>query len=260
MNNIRDIDFVTLANEVRAKNVSSGPKMKKYVELLPHCIPYLAKVPVLSNKPTECLTKLKTMDTVMVNDEPYSAKQLMGLIIYLTEMNRSEIIMDMAKTPRYGSLTPLLMFALKEARQIPYSYWDKKDPMIRYFLTSRTLYTALIEIGASKIDNILDLRNTYIAKGARGSATFQVTGFNKEADIKGCPAFVRHMLFQTWIANEDMRDEETMILDPVNWSNIPKLYVTTENACDKFENEIFGKRGQPIATKEEKKYMPDLEF
>lgn len=228
---INEINFITLAEGVRKDprgDESKYIKTKRYKEFLQHCIPYLAQVPVVSNKPSECLVALKALDYVTVQGEPYSSEQLAALIIYISEVTRSQLIvgdMPSGLNPRYGSLTPLLMFALKESKGIPYSYWDKTDPKIAYFLSSKLLCHGLLDKSIPDIEKIIPLRNSYISQGAKGSATYSVTGFNTEANINGVDNFVRHMLFQTWIANEDLRDTETMILDPINWDNIPSLLV-----------------------------------
>ena len=40
------------------------------------------------------------------------------------------------------------------------------------------------------------------------------------------PVAAMYMYLQIWLANSQLRDKEAMILDPVNWGNIPDAWDT----------------------------------
>jgi hypothetical protein len=212
-------------------------KDNKYHAFLPHVLAYLAEIPVVSNKPTECLQAIKKLDHVNVFGEKYSATKLICLIKYITEVSRTNFIlarggMTNKTIARYGSLTPLVMLALKEKHKIPYTYWDKEDKNYKYFINSPELLRAITEpFPEFTMEEKINLRNWYIE---RKPATSNICpGFVTEAGINGKSPIASHITFQTWLACEDVRDTEAMILDINDIGNIPEPLVSSSVKCAK---------------------------
>jgi hypothetical protein len=213
------------------KEAVSYIKDNKYSAFLPHVIAYLAEIPVVSNKPTECLQALKKLDHVTVFGEKYSTTKLICLIKYITEVSRTNFIlarggMTNKTIARYGSLTPLVMLALKEKHKIPYTYWDKEDKNYKYFINSAELLRAISEpFPEFSIEDRVRLRNWFIE---RKKPTANICpGFVDEANIRGKSPIASHITFQTWLACEDVRDTEAMILDINDIGRIPEPLVGT---------------------------------
>jgi hypothetical protein len=264
MKRIEDFDFEKLWADIRTvdsegNKVVSKPTSTQYKSVcanlkydnpvfLEHSVPYLAAIPRVSSKPSECLKALNSGGYVEVNGAKYPNSQLRALILLISNINRGDLMKGkQTANPRFAALTPMVMFAMKSYHKIPYSYWQESDECMVYFL-GRQLYDAISKLPEKdkipSMPNILKFRNEFIAaKGAQSWDANGVSMWAQRAGIGSIPMFVRHMLFQTWVACEDLRDEEAMILDPYDFDNIPKPFATS-----RVTKEVKVKRYEPIDT------------
>lgn len=157
---------------------------------------------------------------------------ILGLMYPKTHMN------PLTKVPKYSAFTPLAMYAAKMYKDIQYDEWDYKDPYIRFFLGKHLNYLYKYKNGYINTLNGLELRKKYNKPKPAGwhglkdkadnfSRVITTTGQEDLALLPSEQVKLIHMVAQYWLANVELRDTTTMILDPWNWSNIPEPLDTT---------------------------------
>lgn len=173
----------------------------------------------------------KTLD----NTDPF----VKPLIRIWGQIDRSKILGDL-KTDRYRyySLTPVLMYLMREEHNIKYSQWDRSDPKLIFFLGK---FLQKIEFGMQgNTEGILEFESRkypskeelkyYRQQALTVKKTQELKPLNSykpnNYQFKDIPIDLNYILLQTWIANAALRVEESMILDWWDWDNIPKAYDT----------------------------------
>lgn len=192
---------------------------------LPEQLPKLAALPLVWAKglinPSETLKKYKSMDA-----------EIILLITLLYNVPRSTLVQKIGQNPTLGTLTPLPMYAHKLYNDIPYNKWDRASEHTKFFL-GRGLEKVL-EFNrpvSLNIKEILELRKAALSyrTGAKAGTMSKLTSYkcnqvvlnNKKWTTSQERNIIR-MIMQTWIANIELRNEDSMILDPYDWSNIPE--------------------------------------
>lgn len=157
----------------------------------------------------------------------------LGLYDFLMCDSRSTWLDTQYKPPcvTYCSFVPLIMYAFKKSKGIPYSHWNRKD--IRGIVNPKLAEAMLLDIEeAPSKDAILEARNAGLTTktGAKaGTAknplyTYKLFGNHPLDDL---PEYVQSMYTQIWCAHPQNRTKY-MILDPLNWDKIPPVLVATE--------------------------------
>lgn len=173
-------------------------------------------------------------------------QQVKDAVHLIAEVKRSSLHpRSMTKIPRYASLTPLVMYALKEHHGVKYSQWDRSDPYIQFMLghslKDLANFTGNIEgIESGRFpkqgDELNTLRKRHLtwASGRKVGEMesilaykinrFYYTPEEGDSNIRQLPKIIGFMLLQLWLANVAYRVEDAMILDPWDWDNVPEPF------------------------------------
>ena len=164
--------------------------------------------------------------------------QLQG-IWKLSRVKRSLLIPVMSKSPEYGTLTPLVLMGLKRMQGVGYESW-KGLPNLEYVLEPRLLEAVDLSsedlqlIGGLGSNRLLELRDQGLLQrsGAKAGqmkkpeSTWTLTSM-QGTEIAHLPKLTQTMLTQIWLAHPSLRTPY-MILDPLNWDNLPNPLLTPE--------------------------------
>lgn len=170
----------------------------------------------------------------------------------LSRVTRSLLIPVMSKAPAYGSLTPLILMGLKRMQGIAYNQF-RGLPNLEYLLEPRLLAAVdlpqddLAIVGSLGSERLLQLRAQGLLQVSgvkagqmkKPETTWSLTGM-QGTEIAHLPKLTQTLLTQIWLAHPSLRTPY-MILDPLDWDNIPSPLLTTE---------IFKAPEQPVAKKQ----------
>ena len=178
--------------------------------------------------------------------DQYNAKQLfldnisgndwaLGIWRICTKLKRSVLVKGQNNPTfsSYSTLVPLILSAFKKYRNIGYEQWDKYG--IEHLMNA-DLYEAVTfpYNGSLTSSRLLELREmglttkTGLKAGAVKKATscWCLTGL-QNTEVKDYPKLTMTILAQIWVAHPSLRNN-LMILDPINWDNIPEPLIPTE--------------------------------
>lgn len=164
--------------------------------------------------------------------------QLQG-IWKLSRVKRSLLIPVMSKAPEYGTLTPLILMGQRRMCGVDYEQW-RGLPHLEYVLEPRLLEAVALSesdlqlIGSLGSNRLLELRDQGLMQvsGAKAGqmkkpeTTWSLTGM-QGTEIAHLPKLTQTMLTQIWLAHPSLRTPY-MILDPLNWDNLPSPLLTPE--------------------------------
>jgi len=242
--NLINIDFKNLMLEYKTWENAKKEKLtdKKYNPsfsqllnegFLYNTLPYLASIPIIRNE-NNLLDANKMIESIQGEGEintpngRVDKEWLYNLFSWIYYVNRSEFIKNMTKNPTFGSLTPLPMYAMKLHHNIKYNEWDKGCVHLAGFL-GRFLKPLLDITEYPKfIHDISEVRKLMLTYGSgkREGQMDKLTAFkaNTVYGVDGKPVHstAARMLAQTWLANSSIRKPGIMILDPIDWENVPE--------------------------------------
>lgn len=177
--------------------------------------------------------KINAAQTLMQNlgDDP----KLRGMYLAATKLPRGKLIQkqNSPQGSQYGALVPLVMAGLKKYQNIAYSNWLRDD--IKYVVDKNLAQAMMLEeIPDISVARLLEIRELgLISKSGRteGEAknplsTWALTGI-QDTELGHLPKLAVTMLTQIWLAHPTIRNEY-MVLDPVNWDNIPAPLVSND--------------------------------
>ena len=196
--------------------------------MLPELMLEYAKVPLYKNSEGKISSEL-TLKHIK-DDNIRCALKL------IAKISGSKLYFGSAKqNARYCPLVPLFMSAHKEFNSIDYDEWDKNDPYLKFTMGEK-LYSSIspfLHFRKGLDDNILEIRKSaleyknprtgqmkLIAADVWPNHTVHIKFDNIYIKWKA-PELVRHIKLQTWMAHVSNRNE-FMLLDTINWSNIPE--------------------------------------
>jgi hypothetical protein len=190
------------------------------------------------------------------NERGYSAKTLYlehiknnpplkALWLLLRHPKRSVLLEKQTdlKFRNYSSLVPIIMSAFKRFNNIQYSEWD---PTEIFGITDSNLSSAMLfkDIPDFSRQELLEKRGEALliksgtkAGEARNPVTTYSLYLNEESGLTKVPALARIMLFQCWCAHP-LNRTQYMVLDPLNWDNIPEPLISTEVLLRKSDSTI----------------------
>ena len=209
----------------------------KYTPKLPpntidHCLPIISAVKLIktsdglycSSRTLQPLIDFPTMEIKHPNGT-ITAKEYLSMLTFLGEINRSKLVPSMGKNSRLGSLTPLGLYAYRFNFDVPYEAWDKSSKYFNIYLGKFLIpIKELVEVPCLTNEDIVELRLEMQTVRTTGELKKNTAYRAPIKFIKGIeiPAPAVYMLLQLWIANAEHRNTSSMILDPLNWDNIPK--------------------------------------
>lgn len=147
-------------------------------------------------------------------------------------MNRSCMVRKQSDpaSSEYSALVPIILSALKKSKGIPYSAWAKEGINLTM---STDLYEAVSYTDYPNLSTaeLLDIRQAgllYRSGDKVGTyrnpvPTTTLSGI-KDTPLGDCPKYGVNMLTQTWVCHPTVRNKY-MILDPLNWDNMPEPIV-----------------------------------
>ena len=243
------LQYATNAENVYKNKLKWKPQLPDY--FLDHTLPILSSVPleyenglINTNKTIKSLEKI---DVINTPNGKMTGKNIMYLIKFLYYQSRSELLpVPQNKAPRLAALTPLMLYAHKLYNEIPYSKWSKSPGHgVTSVLGVRLM--PILEIKELPTDyNVNELRELALTykSGKRAGQLAPITAYKcnlRRIGNMDLPNIAMIMILQLWIANASLRNTESMILDPVNWDNIPEpidVTIPKEKVIEKPNEEI----------------------
>lgn len=183
--------------------------------------------------------------------DQFDTSYMRGIWLVVNKLNRSDLVKAQIKTPTYGALTPLILAGLKKYQGINYSEYDSDG---LHWLMSDNLYEAITTDYDNSItpERLLELRiqGLTIQSGpkvgtiAKATSKWTPTGLSK-TELKGLPSLTKTMLTQLWVADPSLRDQY-MILDPIDWDNIPKPLISVDVMIEEPVKPVKPKKAQEL--------------
>lgn len=252
--NIYDVNWSDFVNNAQSHYTTHwAPTVDEH--FLDHLLPVLSSIPLVwednaflkQSQISSTKTFANIPEVLDTPNGPFSgedAKRMLGFLYY---MPRGKLIKGtQVKTPRLGAFTPLAMYAHKLHHNVKYSSWDVKDKYFKFFLGKfleplinvRTVPLTIPLLDTNDIVNNRKAALTYKSgpkTGSMGKLTeykcnidhLEVGEFEDSEDYTNgvaefpLPKIAIQMVLQTWLANVQVRDPSSMILDPVNWDRVP---------------------------------------
>jgi len=221
------------------------------IQLLPMLITYIAqhRLTTMSGDdydPTLAVASLRDENNYGLISGKALYKQIFtspvgkGLYYFLMFDSRSKYLETQYKGPakNFCALVPLVLYAYKLVKGIPYSHWAKEE--IRGIVNPK-LATAMLwdeEVHEKPpVDIILHARDIGLMTKSGPSAgklrspvyTFKLYG---ETPLSKLPEYIQVMYTQIWCAHPDNRTKY-MILDPSNWDKMPDPIIASEVSVTK---------------------------
>jgi succinate dehydrogenase flavin-adding protein (antitoxin of CptAB toxin-antitoxin module) len=154
----------------------------------------------------------------------------------LARLPRSALIKGQVTNPQYSQLVPLLLLAWKQQYGIPYNAWrgcERLDLVLEPKLyemvnLSGEQLEVIADLGSEQLLELRDrgLWNNKAQKTKSATSTWALTGI-MGTPLGKLPKLTQTILTQIWLAHPTKRNTN-MILDPLNWDNIPAPLVSTE--------------------------------
>ena len=158
-----------------------------------------------------------------------------GIYVFLMLDTRSAYLTQQYKgTARtFSSLVPLIPYAIRLVRGVPYTAWDPKE--IRQVVNNDLADAMLFDLDPKPTrDDILEGREqglTFASGKDVGKMRNPVTSFKLFATAGTCfektPHLWQVMTSQIWVAHPENRSKY-MVLDPTNWDRVPPPLVSVE--------------------------------
>jgi hypothetical protein len=164
-----------------------------------------------------------------------SDPKLRGMYLAATKLSRGKLIQKQSSPQgsQYGALVPLVMAGFKKYQNIAYGRWSRED--IKYVvdknLAQAMMVTEVPELSVSRLLEIRELGLTAKSGRTEGQvknplSTWALTGI-QDTELGHLPKLAVTMLTQIWLAHPSIRNEY-MVLDPLNWDNIPAPIVAQD--------------------------------
>lgn len=173
------------------------------------------------------------IDAAAYYKQVFTDDTMMGVYEFLMQDTRGSYIDKQYTSPgrNYCALVPLIMYAYKLHKGVPYSHWNQNRAK---GIVNAKLYEAMMftpeqpythdELLTARSEGLLtksgakqgQIRNPVYTHKLFGATLF-----------KGVPEYAQVMLSQIWCAHPDNRTKY-MVLDPVNWDNIPAPLISSE--------------------------------
>lgn len=202
---LNETDFITRIETLNLANYSSW--------MLPQLVSIFGQWQLCSDGKTTVLANCK-------NDFQRACWRL-------TRVRRSLLVKNQTQQPEYGQFTPLVLLGFKRMQGLSYEQF-KGLPNLELLLEP-DLYQAVVLDQPPHLssDRILAIRQqglVYKTGPKQGEtrlaeSTWQLYGI-QDTELGAYPKLTQTMLCQCWLAHPKHR-KATMILDLVNWDNMP---------------------------------------
>jgi len=163
-----------------------------------------------------------------------SDPQLQGMWRVLCRIKRSELIkpQNTVANAQYSALVPLILAAVKMYQGVSYSSWSRDG--LGSICETHLAEAMLVEphsVPQLTVAEILELRTLGLTTKTTGTVAnpiskYALTGLADTA-LGHLPTYAKTMICQTWVAHPTLRTQY-MVLDPVNWDEVPEPLITQE--------------------------------
>lgn len=164
----------------------------------------------------------------------FNTPERMGIFRLLTLNSKSDFLEKQYKGDgrNYCALVPIIMYAQRKAKNIKYSEWNRDE--LKYIMHSKLAEAMLWEGEVPSREQLLADRDislkyqsgTRVGQDRDPVTTYKLFG-TRGTCYEGMPEYVGVMLSQIWCAHPNNRTKY-MVLDPINWDNVPQPLVNTE--------------------------------
>jgi hypothetical protein len=217
---------------------------KKRENLIHHLLTLYSQIQLVKNPKNGLISMERTIQLfeqaggVSTTDGDFDTEELYAYIALASKAPRGLLVPKQKLKPKFGAMTPLFMYAHKLYNGISYSAWDREDPMM-YAALGEFLAKALNfsqqypmfsfysfnkhhptlrkhfaeKYNMSYTGHYPYLKYSYQEDPVDGEEEGEVRVYNKQWLIMAC---------QFWLANVELRDTETMILDINEFGKVPK--------------------------------------
>lgn len=206
---------------------------------LDHTLPIFATVKLQYTNgkvsATDTFNSLLEHEMITTPNGEMFAPNILQLIRLLYFTKRGDYILgSQIRSSRLASFTPLFLYAHKLYNDVPYSSWDKEDP--RMFVFLGTVLEEIIrkdfEVPNLSADQIVAHREAALTFKTGQKAGTMEKPYNYKCainEINGLqlPRTAIMMILQLWLANSAVRNTSSMILDPLDWDNVPEAHDVT---------------------------------
>lgn len=133
----------------------------------------------------------------------------------------------------YSALVPLILYALRLVKDIPYTAWDRETlrHVVNYDLYRAMTYTTDSWPTREQILEDREIGLTYHSGSSMGKVRNPISSHKLYSTKNTCfdkmPSLVQVMIAQIWVAHPENRTKY-MILDCENWHRVPPALVSTE--------------------------------
>ena len=190
-----------------------------------------ATVPLVRN---EKISMFNTLNELKDNNE-----DLFHAILFIGILSARSAIYNSNNKDKFNIFVPIFMAAQKEYNDVIYEEWDKKDKAIEYAVGVplwKELQDYLYEIEGLD-DNLQQIRDNAVseAKHANNQTGFYFTwlSFNN----RKVPKIISAIKGQFWFCHPENRNKY-MILDTINWDNIPESLVYMTDTIIEMDNSV----------------------
>lgn len=232
---ILTINFKELAKNAEIKHNNKKTKWKPQLPatFLDHTLPLFASVKLETTggivSATDTFNGLKSTPVITTPNGDVPGTDIVELLKFIYFGKRGDLLPgSQIRNPRYAALTPLFLYAHKLYNDVPYGSWDRTDPLMKVFLgTHLESILEVDEVPNLTIDQVVDARKEALTFKSGVKMGQQDQPFNYKCGINGLngvelPKLVIIMTLQLWLAHSSVRNTESMILDPLDWNNVPE--------------------------------------
>ena len=236
-NNLDRLDLTSLAMQFHQLRIHKDPK------LLVAAADDFAKLNKLHLKSwfiPQALARLNELQLSRVNDK-IDAKELLRqimdypdklaiwmLFVFATRGSILASPQTVVTRRDYCTLTPLVMYAFKLYRNVAYSAWDRStiSSVVAPALVEAMLFDKVVEVTPELQEEALTYKTGAKAGTKELSTNYKLTLplSYRQLDM---PKLAGYMYLQTWCAHPTIRSS-AMILDPLDWDNMPKPLVPVD--------------------------------
>lgn len=193
---------------------------------MPQLITWLGNLPVYKNDDG-------FLSGQQFRNKNFVTDQDKGLYRFLMINERSSYLKLQYKAPakQYCALVPLILYAQKLVKNIPYQAWDPEE---LHYVVNRDLADAMCyDAPEFSKDAVLEQRTLGLTPAGGGAmknpeTTHMLYGPQLKTGIfKDTPKLARVMMTQIWCAHPNNRTRY-MVLDPNNWDKMPAPLISTQ--------------------------------
>lgn len=239
-------EFANLADPIELETHAKSLYVEHYTSwMLPQLVSLFGGFKVTRDEEGKVICK------ALLADNFGTDKYMLGIWRVVNQLPRGSLVKPQNKYPDYSALVPLIMSGLKKYQGINYMEYSAEG--LQHLMPSN-LYEAITTDYDNSLssERLLELRlqGLRIATGPKAGTSEKATGRWTpkgilSTEIGRYPNLTKTMLTQLWVADPSLRTSY-MILDPVNWDNMPKPLISVDVMIEEPAAPIKQKKTQEL--------------